>query len=421
MPLQHLQKPSACGALTSAGNARRSARVRVAALLVCLAFPGCATEGAPEPWFATWSSSVAESAPGLQDQTLRQVVRISVGGEQVRVRLSHVLGAEATRFGAASVGIAQAGADIEPGTLRVLTFGGSPSAVLEPGEQLASDPVELSVPAGADLVVSLYLEAESGDATRHRAAQQTAYIGDGDQTASDTFLVGSTVRSADWLTAVDVFAPETDLMIVAFGDSITEGSGSTTDLHNRYPDVLARELAARGVAAAVVNAGIGGNRLLTDGWSTIGAGPSGLSRFERDVLDQAGVTHVLLLEGVNDIGMGATLGPVVTAEEIIAGYETVIRRAHRRGVRVVIGTILPFRGATFPRYWTAANEAKRQEVNAWIRTTNAHDGFVDFDAALLDPGDPEQMLTELHSGDSLHPSDAGYQLMGEAAADVFAP
>ncbi|MBK6809016.1 MAG: SGNH/GDSL hydrolase family protein [Sandaracinaceae bacterium] len=277
------------------------------------------------------------------------------------------------------------------------------------------------MPAGADLAVSLYLEADSGDATRHRAAQQTAYIGDGDQTAADTFVVGSTSRSADWLTGVDVFAPETELVIVAFGDSITEGSGSTTDLHTRYPDVLARELAARGVAGAVANAGIGGNRLLNDGFSTFGAGPSGLSRFDRDVLAQPRVTHVLLLEGVNDIGMGGTLGPVVTAEEIIAGYETLIRRAHRRDVRVVIGTILPFRGAVFPRYWTAANEAKRQEVNAWIRTTNAHDGFVDFDAALLDPDDPEQMLLELHSGDFLHPSDAGYQLMGEAAADVFAP
>jgi|JI10StandDraft_1071094.scaffolds.fasta_scaffold296571_2 lysophospholipase L1-like esterase len=399
----------------------RSARVGAAAALLCLLFPGCAAEGPPEPWFATWSSSMAEDAPGLQDQTLRQVVRISAGGAQVRVRLSHVFGTEATRVGAASVGIAQEGADIEPGTLRMLTFGGSPSVVLEPGEELASDPVELSVPAGADLAVSLYLEADSGDATRHRAAQQTAYIGDGDQTAADTFVVGSTSRSADWLTGVDVFAPETELVIVAFGDSITEGSGSTTDLHTRYPDVLARELAARGVAGAVANAGIGGNRLLNDGFSTFGAGPSGLSRFDRDVLAQPRVTHVLLLEGVNDIGMGGTLGPVVTAEEIIAGYETLIRRAHRRDVRVVIGTILPFRGAVFPRYWTAANEAKRQEVNAWIRTTNAHDGFVDFDAALLDPDDPEQMLLELHSGDFLHPSDAGYQLMGEAAADVFAP
>jgi len=395
-------------------------RCAVAAALLCLGIPAC-TESPREPWFATWSSSMAESAPGVQDQTLRQVVRISAGGEQLRVRLSHVFGTEATRFGAASVGIAEEGADIQPGTLRMLTFGGSPSAVLAPGAELASDPVDLVVPAGANVAVSLFLEADSGDATRHRMAQQTAYLGDGDQTAAETFVVGSTSSAGDWLAGVDVFAADTELMVVAFGDSITEGSGSTPDLHQRYPDVLARELAARGVVAAVANAGIGGNRLLNDGWATIGAGPSGLSRFDRDALGQPGVTHVLLLEGVNDLGMGATLGPVVTAEEVIAGYETLIRRAHRRGVRVVVGTILPFRGALFPRYWSADNDAKRQTINAWIRSTNAHDGFVDFDAALVDPDDPERMLTELHSGDHLHPSDAGYQLMGEAAADVLAP
>lgn len=203
---------------------------------------------------------MAEAAPGLKDQTLRQVVRVSAAGERVRVRLSHQFGAETTHIGAASIGLSLDGADVEPGTLRALTFGGSRATTLAPGDELVSDAVVLSVPAGASLAVSLYLTADSGDATRHRAAQQTSYVGESDQVDAEQFTLSATNTSMHWLAAVEVEALDTPLGIVAFGDSITEGSGSSRDMHNRYPDVLARELAAHGVVAAVANAGIGGNR-----------------------------------------------------------------------------------------------------------------------------------------------------------------
>lgn len=390
----------------------------VLALLLGLCFASC-EDGVRDPWVATWSSSMADAGPGFQDTTLRQVVRLSAGGDVLRVRLSHVFGSEPTRIGAASVGLSQGGAGIEPGTLRPLTFGGSRAVELAPGADLRSDPVDLTVPTGANLVVSLYLAADSGDATRHRNASQTSFVVAGNHVDELELVPDETNRSFHWLTGVEIDSPEVAFAVAAFGDSITEGSGSSLDLHNRYPDVLARELSARGVSAAVVNAGIGGNRVLSDGWGDIGAGPSASSRFERDVLSQPGLTHVLLLEGVNDLGMGATLGPRVSAEDIIRGYETLIRRAHRSGLRVLVGTILPFRGATFPRYWSAENEAARQTINAWIRTTTRHDGFVDFDEVMRDPGDPERLDAALHSGDYLHPNDAGYQRMGALAASAL--
>ena len=396
-----------------------TAAARVALGLVCvLLFPSC-EDDAPDPWVATWTTSMADAGPGLQDATLRQVVRLSVGGQVLRVRLSHEFGTEPTRIGAASVGLSLGGADVQPGTLRPLTFGGSRAVELAPGADLRSDPVDLPVPTGASLVVSLYLAADSGDATRHRNAAQTSFVVAGNHADAFELVPDETNTSFHWLAGVEIDSPEAAFTVAAFGDSITEGSGSSLDLHNRYPDVLQRELSARGVSAAVLNAGIGGNRVLSDGWGAIGAGPAGVSRFEQDALSLPGVTHVLLLEGVNDLGMGATLGPVVSAEDVIRGYETLIRRAHRRGVSVLVGTILPFRGATFPRYWSAENEAKRQTINAWIRTTNRHDGVVDFDEVMRDPSDPERLDAALHSGDFLHPNDAGYQRMGELAASAL--
>ncbi len=390
-------------------------------LCVVLATLGCG-DGS-RVWVSSWSSSMAESGPRFRDQTIRQVARVSLGGERVRIRLSNAFGPNATRIGAATIGLSAGGAAVQAGTLRTLTFGGRGAADIAPGEELWSDPVTLEVPTLGSVVVSLYLRSDSGFASRHRAAHQTAFIAEGDQVDAPDLLESESETSMHWLTAVEVepSLPE-PMVIVAVGDSITEGSGSTNDANARYPDVLAEELARRGVTAAVTNAGIGGNRLLSDGPPALGMGASGVSRFERDVLSQPGVTHVLLLEGVNDLGMGNSFGPVVSADEIIAGYQTVIDQAHDRDVLVLVGTLLPFAEADLiPEYWTPVNEAKRQAINEWIRTTDVHDGFVDFDEATRDPADPEQMLPSLHGGDFLHPNDAGYRRMGEAAADVLAP
>ncbi|MCA9575380.1 MAG: SGNH/GDSL hydrolase family protein [Polyangiales bacterium] len=375
-------------------------------------------DGGHPPWVSTWTSSMMQARRVFADETVRQVARVSVGGDVVRVRLSNTIGTSPVNVGAATVGLSMGGAAVQPGSLRELTFEGERSVRLTPGEELRSDPVALSIPDGGTLVVSLYIEAGSGEAAQHLSANQTTYVVSGDQVDALDFDAPTTDTSVYWLSGVEV-QRQAALAIVAFGDSITEGAGSTLDGHDRYPDALADELAARGIAAAVVNAGIGGNRILNDAPRVFPGGPSGLSRFERDALSQTGATHLMLLEGVNDLGIGTLFGPVVSAEDIIGAYRQVIAQAHARGLDVLVGTILPFRGATIPEYWSAENEAKRQAVNAWIRTTDEHDGFVDFDAVMRDPADPEQMPAALHSGDFLHPSSAGYQRMAEAAADVF--
>lgn len=382
--------------------------------------PASAQDGsASRHWVGTWSTSPGGVGQAFANQTLRQIVHISIGGDRLRVRFSNSFGTESLVIDAASIGIRDKDAAVLPGSLRELTFGGEPFITIPPGARVLSDPVELTVDAEADLAVSLYVAQDTGTSTVHSGAHQTSFISTGDFTAAVDMPGAETTTSWFFLTGVEVWAHRKTKAVVTFGDSITDGSESTLDANARYPDALARRLLARFKGrVAVLNAGIGGNRVLNDGIE-LDVGVNALARLDRDVLTQSGVTHVILLEGVNDIGFPDFPPPPVlpnpfrvTAEEIIAGYKQIIERVHARGLKILVGTILPFKEFA---YWTPAGEVKRQTVNEWIRTSNVPDGVIDFDEALRDPNDPEMMLPEFDSGDNLHPGDVGYEEMGKEA------
>lgn len=376
--------------------------------------------GGNEHWVGTWSTALhAPDAgfgitnPGFNNQTLRQIVHTSVGGDQVRVRLS-TFGADALVVGAAHIALRDAGPEIVPGSDRALTFSGQPSITIPPSGVVLSDPVELDVPALGDLAVSIFVPESTGPATWHFEGLQTSYVSPpGDFTASTDMPVASTTQAWFWLAGVEVTAPKQNGVIVAIGDSITDGTASTPDTNNRWPSHLARRLLARpgNHDMGVVDVGIAGNRVLHD---IIGA--NALARFDRDVLVQTGVTHVIVLEGINDIGFSGIGFPdqAVSADEIIAGHKQLIERAHARGLEIFGGTLTPFEGTTIPGYFTPEGEAKRQAVNEWIRTSGTYDAVIDFDAAIRDPSHPSRMLPAYDSGDHLHPNDAGYEAMANA-------
>jgi len=371
-----------------------------------------------EHWVGTWSTAMHPpdvgfgiTNAGFNNQTLRQIVHTSVGGQQVRVKLS-TNGASALLIGAAHIALRDAGDAIVPGSDRTLTFSGNPSITIPPGAQILSDPVNLDVPALGDLAVSIFVPGITGPATWHFAALQTSYISPaGDFTASAVMPVDTTTQAWFWLAAVEVTASTQTGAIVCLGDSITDGTASTPDTNNRWPNHLARRLIAQpgNHKMGVLDEGIAGNRILQDIIA-----PNALARLNHDVLTQTGVTHVIVLEGINDIGFGAFGFTVPTADEIIAGHQQLIERAHARGLKIYGATLTPFEGTPFPGYFTPAGEAKRQAVNAWIRTSGEYDAVIDFDLVTRDPNNPTFLLPAYDSGDHLHPSDAGYEAMGNA-------
>ncbi len=366
-------------------------------------------------WVATWGASPVAplpantTNPGFTGQTVRMVVHTSVGGSDVRVRLSNAFGSDSLSIGAAHIALRGKDAGTAPGTDRVLTFGGSGSTIIPPGALVVSDSVKLNVPALSDLTVSLFLSGPTGQATWHPAAHATTYVSPpGDFTLDPQMPVDHTVTSWFYLTDVEVTASKDTMAIVTLGDSITDGTASTTDANHRWPNYLAERLAARHLKIAVVDQGIGGNRVLHDI-----AGPNALARFDRDVLAQAGARYVTVLLGINDIGRSATGQPPqpVSADEIIAGHQQMIIRAHQLGLKILGCTLTPFEGAA---YFSPEGEAKREAVNKFVRTGGAYDGVIDFDAAVRDPSHPTRFLPTYDSGDHLHPNDAGYQAMGNA-------
>jgi lysophospholipase L1-like esterase len=406
--------------------AATSAALVVVAAAVSAATTPTSSEGnqaAPSPsathWVGSWAASQVvgttsatcpAGAGGISNQTVRNVVFASVGGQSVRVRLTNAFGTAPLTVGAASIALAGAGAQTMPGTMRVLHFGGEPTITIPPGAEALSDPVRLGVRDLSDLAVSVFVPTLTGPATIHSLAVQDNFLsGPGNATTTpDAASFGTTIACWMFVAGVDVINPTVPGTIVAFGDSITDGLRSTVNANRRWPNDLARRLHTRVGAGSVVDQGISGNRILADG-----AGTSALARLNRDVLTQTGARTVILLEGINDIGFADLgLSPPIAAADLIAGYHQIITWAHNAGLRILGGTLTPFKGV--PGYWNPTGEQIRETLNHWILTSGAFDGVIDFAAATADSSDPQTLNPAFDSGDHLHPNDTGYQAMANA-------
>jgi lysophospholipase L1-like esterase len=367
-------------------------------------------------WVGTWTASPQAASPPLQinGQTLRQIVRTSIGGGSARIRLSNLYGTQDVIVGAARVAVSAGGAAIVDGTDRVLRFGGSPTITISAGALVVSDPVRLDVPPLSDLAVSIYLPGDVIASTRHDAGLQTNYVSTPGDFTGATDFAGTTTQSFHFLTAVEVQAQKKARAVVTLGESVTDGVGSTPDTNQRWTNVLAERLQGHSGTEdiAVLNAGIGGNRILHDI-----VGPSGLSRLDRDVLVQSGATYLIVSPGNTDILIPDLIGiPAqnVSAEQIIQGHRQIITRARAMGLRVYGATLPPVDGFPFSGFWTPAMEEKRQLVNRFVRQSGAYDAVIDFDAVLRDPAQPTRLRPEYDSGDHVHPNDLGHRAMAEA-------
>jgi len=411
-----------------------AAQLVVALISLLLTNPAAAQNNASDGhWVSAWATSVLvpmqfpgmPPEPPIANQTIRMVVRPTLGGQRLRVRLSNEFETSALLVGAAHMALTEEGSKIKGDTDRVLTFGGKAQIAIPAGAPMLSDPADLPVKAFSEISISLYLPASTPVSTWHFQGQHDSYLaGPGDMTGKTE--VPDAAHKAAWyfLSGIEVWAPNSTTVTVAFGDSITQGTSDKPGTsYTDWPYQLAQRLSAEPGAAAiaVVNEGIGGNRILHDA-----AGVSALARFDRDVLSQPGVTRLILLEGINDIGFprirfselkmvpapkeNPFAGQKVSAEEIIGGLQQIIVRAHEHGIKVFGGTLTPFEGTNS---YDAEGEAIRQAVNRWIRTTNVYDGIFDFDTVVRDPAHPTRLLEAYDSGDHIHPSPAGYKAMAD--------
>jgi lysophospholipase L1-like esterase len=402
----------------------RRARRLVLALALTAGF-ACSPHVRPAPapssgWVGTWAASQQlveprnlPPAPGLAGSTLRQVIHVSVGGRSIRVRLSNTFGASPLTIAAARIARSAGGSAIDTASELPLTFGGSDSVTIAAGGAVTSDPMAFDVAPLSNCAVTLRFGAAPVEVTGHPGSRTTSYLESGDRLSAPELADATTTDHWYVVAGLDVAAA--GAAVVTLGNSITDGHGAGTNRDDRWPDDLARRLQAdprtRGVA--VINAGIGGNTILR-----AGLGPTALSRLDRDVLEASGVRWVIVLEGVNDIGIARESGAATAvARELIPAYRQIIDRAHARGLRVYGGTITPF-GGSF--YDSDEREQARQTVNRWIRTSGAFDAVIDFDAAVRDPANPRRLRPEADSGDHLHPGEAGYQMMADAIRlDLF--
>lgn len=363
---------------------------------------------AAENWHAPLEVLRTDLTPQPVHGTVRYRIMVQAPGTGVRIRLSNEEGAVPLRLAAVSIGIAADGYTARPGSLRALTFGGLSQVTLSAGVAMVSDPVGVDVQRGTELIVSIALASPMLNEGRGAAGFVHA---DGNQAMLPVLARSMPLKGRPLVSGVQVFGDPAPWVIVAMGDSITDGNRAEPGMPHGWPERLAQRLAARRGSQpySVINAGIGGNRLLTRGW-----GAAGLARLDRDVLRIEGVSHLILLEGINDINMSGRspfgINPDVSAEDLIAGYRQVIARAHARGIKVYIGTLTP---APTDEFFTLAKVAVRNAVNHWIRTSGEPDGVIDFEAMVRDPADPTRFRAEFDSGDHLHPSDRGYAAMGD--------
>jgi len=384
-------------------------------------------------WVGSWATSQQLPEPDtalptddLRDATLRQIVHLSVGGSAVRVHLTNAFGLQTLRL--ASVHIARplspSSAKIDPASDKALTFSGSPDVTIPPGAEYISDPIDYSVAALSDLAVSIHYDLPPLEQTGHPGSRATSYVARGNLVSAADMLDAKKVDHWYQIAAVDVAAAPNAASIVVLGDSITDGHGVSANANTRWTDTLAQRLQANAATRniGVLNQGIGGNHLLTNG-----LGPNALSRFDRDVLAQTGVRWVILLEGVNDIGGLTRLSDPPHAEHeafvhrVIGACEQIVARAHAAHLQIIGATIMPYTDSEY-YHPPASNEADRQAINKWIRTPGHFDAVIDFDKAMADPGRPDHLAAAYDSGDHLHPSTDGYRKMGELVPlSLFAP
>lgn len=405
-------------------------------VFICLfAFLPRATLAQRKSWVATWAASPQSSAPNpkqpllnIENQTVRERVRVSVGGAKVCIRLSNEYGPAPLLIGAATIAMPAAHSSVLPDTVQSITFGGNDAVTIPAGAPILSDPMTFPIAPGAEITVSLYFPKRVATPTLHYLALKRAVVSQhGDFTHAENIADGVWTNSSISLSAILVPARPSQRLVVAFGDSVTDGDQSSVDADRNWPSDLAKRIQKSRDASrvAVVNAGISGNRLLSDCFMPSAGcfSVSALARFDRDVLSLPGVTHAILLEGLNDIGFpGAKLGAdyladpndVRTPDDIIAGYRQLISRAHSRGIKISGATITPCEGVTVPGYYSESKEAIRRAVNKWIRTSGEFDGVIDFDAVLRDPDHPGRILPRFASKDNLHPNDTGYEAMANA-------
>jgi lysophospholipase L1-like esterase len=395
----------------------------VTCALAIAVMPGAGARGGrggATQWVGTWATSPqagdagnAAPAPGFENSTLRQIIHVSIGGAQIRVRFSNAFGTTPLTISSAHVALsAGSGSAIKPESDKALMFNGLASVTIPPGALEISDALDFTLAPMSDLVVTIHLPAGPTGITVHPGSRETSYFVAGDSVSAADLPKAATTEHWYFLNGVDVMAKAQAAAVVTLGDSITDGAHTTTNANTRWPDDLARRLAANKATAnvAVLNAGIGGNRLVHDA-----TGPNALARFDRDVLGQSGVRWIILLEGINDIGTAPTAAKrgekPATAQDLIAADEQIILRAHAHNIRVYGATITPFEGAG---YFTKDGETEREAVNAWIRSGGKFDAVIDFDAAARDAQNPTHLSATADSGDHLHPGDAGYKAMADS-------
>jgi lysophospholipase L1-like esterase len=399
----------------------------ISAFLLILAYVGAHSNAqVTQPvWVASWGASQQIPEPqnamamdDLRDETVRQIVHLSVGGSALRVHVSNAFGTEALHFTSVHIArpISPSSSAIDPASDRALTFAGSSDVTVPPAAEFVSDALEYPLAALSDVAVTFHLDAPQAGETGHPGSRATSYFVHGDFVAAPNLLNPKHVDHWYQLSAIDVLATSGAASIVALGDSITDGHGAITNGNDRWTDVLAQRLQSspNTRSIGVSNQGIGGNHLLTDG-----LGPNALARFDRDVLAPTGVRWVIVFEGVNDLGGLARNGEVAPVEHtalvqrLLSAYEQIILRAHAHGLRVFGATVTPYAGSAF-YHPGPLSEADRQAVNAWIRASGHFDAVMDFDSIVRDPQHPDRLLPAFDCGDHLHPSPAGYRAMGEA-------